>query len=401
MKRTAIIIIVVIIAVAVAVGVYLGYQKSKSVISLTGSTQQGALPIGTSNGEAAGSTNQGGAASAENISSTSTEEAGYFQDQKQRLSILTTQPVMGYWMTVPKIASTTPQIFYLDQKGEVVEIDQTGKENVVSNSNLGIPVRSLQNIDGSKVIVLFDSGILAIFDTASKVWQSLDSSISSFVFSPDGKSIAYVKPNGARNSIYTQNISTTKKNLTLVATLNIQDFSIAWPSVSTIILVPKPANQFYGQAWYLNLKNNTLNSLGFGNGLDYVFSQKANYGIQFISTDRSKISVSIINDSGKKLADMPFSSIAAKCSFAQDAIAAYCAIPVSYTGGAVTLPDDYLKKATFSNDSIYKIDLSSSQLTKIVDSGTALIDATDIRAASSTLLFVNRLDGMLYRFNMQ
>ena len=401
MRRTVIILIAVIIVLAIAVGVYFGYQKSKGVISPTGTTQQGTLPIGAG-GTGSGGTTQGGGAITGGIStSTSSEDAAYFQDQKQRLSILTTQPVVDYWMTVPKNASTTSQIFYLDRKGEVVQIIDAGKENVVASSSFGVPVKSLQNIDGSKVIVLFDSGTLAIFDTASKVWQALDSSISSFDFSPDGKSIVYIKPNGSQNSIYTQNIATTKKNLTLVATLNEQDLSVSWPSANIIVIMPKPSYQFYGQAWYFNLKNNTLNSLGSGQGLDYVFSKKANYGLQFISSDRSKVSVSIINDSGKKLADLPFYSLAEKCSFAQDAETAYCGIPVRYGTDSPVLPDDYLKQAVFTNDAIYKIDLSSSILTKVVDSETVSIDAIDLRAASSTLLFVNRLDGMLYRFNMQ
>jgi hypothetical protein len=400
MRKTVIILLIIVIAIAIAIGVYFGYQKSKGVISPTGTSQQGTLPIGIG-GTGAGGIAQGGSGITGGAVSTSTEDASYFQDQKQRLSILTTQPVVDYWMTVPKNASTTPEIFYLDQKGEVVQIIDAGKENVVASSSFGTPVRSLQNIDGSKVIVLFDSGTLAIFDTASKVWQSLDSSISSFAFSPDGKSIAYIKPNGTENSIYIQNIATAKKNLTLISTLNIQDLLVSWPAVNTIVIMPKPAYQFYGQAWYFNLKNGTLNSLGSGQGLDYVFSQKANYGLQFISTDRSEISVSIIDNSGKKLADIPFSTLADKCSFAQDAVAAYCGIPVRYSADSPVLPDDYLKQAVFTNDAIYKIDLSSSVLTKIVDSETAPIDAIDLRAASSTLLFVNRLDGMLYRFNMQ
>jgi len=400
MRRIVKILIVVIIVVAIAVGVYFGYQKSKNVVSPGGVQQQGNLPVGTTGTGAGGAATQGGG-TAIGGGAPAGEEAAYFQDQKQRLSIITTRPVVGYWMTVPKSTSTPSQIFYLDQKGEVVQVLDAGKENVVASSNFGTPIRSLQNIDGSKVIVLFDSGTLAMFDTASKVWQLLDSLIASVVFSPDGKSIAYIKPSGTANSIYTQNISTTKKPLTLVATLNIQDFSIFWPAANTIVLIPKPAYQFYGQAWYLDLKSKTLNLLGTGQGLDYAFSQKANYGLQFSSTDRNIVSVSIIDDSGKKLADMPFSTLAPKCSFAQDVAAAYCGIPVRYSTDSVMLPNDYLKLATFSNDSIYKIDLSSSQLTKVVDSETALIDATNIRAASSILLFVNRLDGMLYRFNLE
>jgi len=390
MRRFIVIFLIIAFIVAIAIGVYLGYQKSKKVISPVG--PGGNLPVGPT-GQREGAGEQKGEVG-------SNVQESYVQEQKKKLSILTTEPVVDYWVTVPKSTSTPSQIFYLNQKGEVVEVIEPGKGNVVAKSNFGVPVRSLQNIDGSKVIVLFDSGSLAVFDTASKVWQQLDSSILSFDFSPDGKSIVYIKPNGSQNSIYIQNLSLTKKNLTLVSTLNIQDFLVFWPSANVIVIVSKPAYKFYGQAWYFDLKKGTLNSLGIGKALEYVFSKKSNYGLEFSSAQADKVNVSVIDYSGKKLADLPFSTLASKCSFAYDDNSSYCAIPFIYTGQIFVLPDDYFKKAVFTNDAIYKIDFKSYELNEIMTSKAASIDVSKLKAARSMLLFVNRFDGLLYKFDM-
>jgi WD40 repeat protein len=313
---------------------------------------------------------------------------------------MSTQPAVGYWITIPQNASSSSEIFYINQKGEVIQITEPAKEKVVASSNFGVPLRVLQNIDGSRVIVFFDSGKKAIFNTASKVWQEIDSEITSVTFSPDGNSIAFLKSNGSQTSIYIQNVSTSKKSVTLVANLSILDFSILWPSSNQLVLVSKPSNKFLGEAWYLNLKTKTLNFLHSGKGLDLVYSLKSNYGLKFSAADRTRTDVSIVDKNGNKLADMPFSSIGVKCAFAQLEPLAYCAIPLRFSIDQPLMPDDYFKKAVFTNDTIYKIDLASSIVTKVIDDQTAPIDGVDLRASSSTLYFINRLDGLLYSFSL-
>jgi hypothetical protein len=404
MRKFVTIAIIVLIVGAIGVGVYFGLQKSKSIILPFNGGATSTLPIGTTssqNGQSQTATNgefTGG------IATSTSADAQYFQQQKQQLSIFSSNPAVGYWITAPvstKSTSTPSEQFYLNQKGEVIQILDINKEQTVSTANFGTPVWLKQNIDGSKVDVYFDSGTNAIFDTNTKVWTQLDNGILSVAFSPSGKSLAYLKPNGGNLSIYTRDLISAKKTVSLIATLAAQDFNLDWPDANKIFLVSKPSSKYFGEIWYFDLTKKTLNRYDSGNALSVIFSQPFNYGLKFISKDRQTMSVSIVDKSGTKLADMPFFSVFSKCVFALDAKVAYCAIPISFNSDSFTLPDDYLKGGLYTKDAIYKIDMTTSEISKIIDSETATIDAIDLKAVGNSLYFINRYDGLVYRFLMQ
>lgn len=404
MKKVLIVILVLVVVGAIGLGVYFGLQKSqKSFLPFSGS-QTSTLPVGTSTQGGQQNQNQVTGGFTGGISTSTNTDAQYFQQQKQQLSIFSTNPAVGYWITAPvatKTTSTPSAQFYMNQKGEVIQILNINNEQTISNANFGTPIRVKQNIDGSKVVVTFDSGVNAVFDTKTKVWTRLDDGILSTTFSPSGKILAYLKPNGANISLYTTDLTSAKKTVTLVATLAAQDFNLDWPDANKIFLVSKPSNKYVGETWYFNVSGKTLNKFDSDTALSVIFSQPYNYGLKFISKDRQSMTVTVVDKTGTKLADMPFFSIFNKCSFAFDAKAAYCAIPVSFNAGSFILPDDYLKGGIYTSDAVYKIDMATAEISKVIDSYTATIDAVDLKAVGNNLYFINRYDGLLYRFVMQ
>lgn len=403
MRKAIIITLVIVILAAIAIGVYFGFKKAPGAI-IGGGVEEKNLPVGggVGGGTLTGTTS---ATSTEQAASQTNEEAQYFQKQREKLSIFSIQPVVDYLLVagvVTKATSTPAVQYYLNQKRELIQIQDVNKEQVVSTAgNFGIPIYLKQNLDGSKAIVYFDTGKFVIFDSKTKVWTELDNGISDVTFSPSGKSIAFLKPSGTDTSLYTRDITSSKKTLTLVATLAIQDFNLIWPDANKIFLASKPSNKYNSEIWYFDLQQKTINKFDSGIGFSALFSYPYDYGIKFISQDRSTMSVSIINKSGKKLADLPFFTLPDKCAFAYDGKLAYCAIPASFNRENFVLPDDYLKKNLYSKDAIYKIDMSSSEINKVVDSETALFDATDLKISGNSLYFINRYNNQLYRFNLE
>jgi hypothetical protein len=397
-RKILIILIILIIIGAIAAGVYFGLQKSQKE-TLIGLITQKSLPVATSTSQSSG------VSSGQGTSTGQTSGQGQIlADQKQRLSIYSTQPAIDYWVTPAvsdKSTSTPPEQFYVNSKGEIVQIKGANEENVISSaSDFGTPVSLTQNVNGSKIIVRFNTGKFAIFDTKGKVWSEMENGIFDAAFSPSGSNVVFAKRSGNVASIYTKNISSAKSPVTLVATFSVQDFNLNWPEANKIFMIPKPAYGYVGEIWYFDLSNKTLNQFSSGRGLSVIFSYSYNYGLEFVNQERSKIGVSIVDKTGKKLADMPFSTIFDKCSFAFDQKVAYCAISESFSPGEFILPDDYLKGGLITVDSIYKISMDSSEIVKIIDSRTAQIDATDLKAVGSNLYFINRYDGKVYKFDM-
>jgi hypothetical protein len=401
MKKGFIILLVVVIIAAIGAGVYFGLKKYPTAPT-GGTIGETNLPIGGTTGTGT----QGGTTVPSGETTTTTpEQAQSAQEQLQKLSILSIQPAIDYLTVagvVTKSTTTLQTQYYLNRKGEMIWIRDVNKEEIASSAtNFGMPVYLKQNADGSKAVVYFDSGKFAAFDSKTRVWTELDSGISGVTFSPSGKNIAFMKSSDGNSSIYTRDPSSSKKTLTLVATLAVQDFDLAWPDANKIFLVPKSSNRYFGEIWYFDLVKKSLNRFSLGSGLSALFSWPYDYGMKFASQDRSTMEVSITDKTGKKLADMPFSTVYSKCSFAFDAKAAYCAIPETFSKDSVVLPDDYLKGGLYTQDAIYKIDLVSAEITRILDSSTTQIDAVNLRALGDNLYFINRYDGQLYRFNLK
>jgi len=403
MRKVFIILVVILIIAAIGVGVYFGLKKAPSAIMGGGGVEEKNLPVG--GGVGGGTQGVGTTIPTGTTSVTSDQQAERLQKQRQQLSVFSTQPAVDYLLvagTVTKATSTPAVQYYLNQKGELIQIQDVNKEQVVSTTgNFGTPVYLKQNADGSKAVVYFDSGKFVIFDSKTKVWSELDSGISDVTFSPSGKNIAFLKPSGVNISLYTRDITSTKKTLTLVATLAIQDFNLIWPDANKIFLVSKPSDKYNGEIWYFDLQQKTINKFDSGIGLSVLFSYPYDYGMKFVSQDRSIMAVSIINKSGKKLADMPFSTLSTKCAFSFDSKSVYCAVPETFNKDGFILPDDYLKGGLYTKDAIYKIDLTSAEITRIIDSSTALIDAVNLRLSGNSLYFINRYNNQLYRFNLE
>ncbi|HPW34169.1 MAG TPA: hypothetical protein PK367_00185 [Candidatus Paceibacterota bacterium] len=398
MKKVVIILVIILIIAAIGIGVYFGLQKSNtSGNNLNNQISGGNLPIGSTGnssttGVSGGNTNTG------NLGNMSDEEK-YLENQKNKLSIFSTQPIIGYWVVASSSTSTPSRILAVTLKGEVVEI-KDGKEEILISSNYGVPLKLVSNKDGSKAVVSFANNSYALFDVSTKAWQELDKGIVAIAFAPTGSQLIYVKSSDNTSSFYIKDFGSTKKTVTLVASLAIQDFNITWPDANKIFIIPKPSYGFMAQAWYFDLKQKTLNQFAMGQGLGMVFSPSFDFGLKFSNKDRSNFNVSIINKTGEVLADMPFSTLSFKCSFEYEKKLAFCAIPESYTQNNPLLPDEYLKGAVMSLDSIYKIDLDSSEITEVINSNVTSIDFSDIKAMGGYLYFINKYDGLLYRFKL-
>lgn len=402
-KKLIIILIVIVVLAAIGVGVYFGYQKSKQYIGTTPS-ENGSLPVSQNGSNQSQNQNY---IPNNNLNASSSEIA---EAQKQNLFTLSLGSIADYWINYSTSSTSTASsssillsdVYYLNTKGDIIKIDNIGKESNVTASNFGTPVNLTQNINGSKIVVKFDSGTFKLFDLKSKAWQDIDNDILSVSFSPDGKKLAYLKNGANTQSIYVKDYSKSKVTTTLVSSLSIQDFELNWIDAGKIILVPKQSYDFNGTVWYLDLNKKTLGYFGSGKGYGVVFSSPYNFGVSFTSQAKDKVGLSLIDKSGNNLADIYLSTLVQKCSFAFDQKNLFCAVPYANNSQFTpTLPDDYLKQAINFKDYLYQIDLDSSDINPILSSESFVADISNIKSAKNQVFFVNKYDGKLYMYYLR
>lgn len=399
-KKILIILLIVVIVGAIAVGAYFGYKSSSSIITSVQKSVE--LPVGGNQGAA-----QTSQTSQQGVGSGISNATSTYDQQRQNLSLLTNSSPVDYWIASSTSTSTTTstllssRVFYIDSKGEVVEITGPLQERVISASNYGAPQKIVQSIDGQKAAIEFESGEVAIFDVKTSVWRDLGSGISSFDFSPDGTKLAVLKYSGGSANIYVLNLLSSKSSLSLLSNINILDTDISWPDKNKIFLMPKQSYNSTGQIWYLDINKKTVNLLAEGQGIDAVFSYPFDYTIEFVSSDQSHYSTSLVNKSGVKSASMSLNTLPEKCSFSYDHKQIYCAVSYENNkGSGLVLPDDYLMGAVYFHDWIYKIDVDTLKVSLLLNLPDKMIDASNLKEVKNQLFFINRLDGQLYVLNI-
>jgi len=402
-KKIFIIIGIALGIIAIGIGAYFAYKKSKEILTPgAGVEQAGEFGIASGTGE------------------------------KKKLQIVSDQPVFDYWATggplvfiqdqtsktvsvVAKPATTTTstiastatsslaslekQVFYFNQSGQIFRAKE-GEDEMVSDRTF----ENLQKIeadkDGLNVIVKYGSltsSQLELFSLVSKMWQPLEK-VSAATFSPDGAKIAYLEI-GAKltSNLMVRDLVGKKKQTTKIFSLTQKDFDLKWFDNDKIILAQKPSYLYGSEFFSVDIKNKIINSFISGNGLMLNWAKdNGEFGLKFESNIKgANGELSLIDKSGARRADMGFSTLPDKCSIGLAKI--YCAIPQSYTSfQEPKLPDEYLKRAAYSTDAIYEIDINQNTFSGIYTEAEPALDAEHFTPFDNQLLFVNRYDNKVY-----
>lgn len=403
-KKILIVGVVVIFVIAIGIGAYLGWKRSSQTdIALPSIDGKGEFPIlpGQSRGPGTGSV------PGLNIPETSDLGAGEYDDQKGRLWALTMEKTADFWIDTTDPAGTSSSLLlhsrvrYLNEKGEVKEVEAIGKETVLAASSFGVPLWAEQNRDGSRVIVKFTPNTFVIFDSKTKTWEKLESGVSSVSFSPDGKRLAYLKEGENGSLLYLKQLDASRNALTLLASLALADMRLRWGAADRLFLLPRLSYDFSGTGWFFDLNRRTLNRFLEGRALDVIFSYTTEDFLLFSSRSRSEVSMSLFSGIDKSGLDIPFSFFSLKCAFSFDSPEAFCALPAEHNKEfSLTIPDDYLRKEALFLDRIFVIDAKTKNISPILDAPMD-IDARRLKIAREQLFFINALDGRLYVYNLK
>ncbi len=284
--------------------------------------------------------------------------------------------------------ATSSEILAVTLDGDVIGIDSG---DVYVSSDFGTPVGVVANTDGSLAVVEFEGRVFVLFDAAANAWSTLDTEGRSFVFSPDGEKLGYIVPTQTGSEIYILDLNT--QDLTLVSSLSVFDISLHWPEEDRMVFVSLPSYHVRGEAWMIDLSESSLERIGSGLGLGYVFDNGK--GLKFSNKDQSTTLIqSVTLESGDDVI-YQISTLPQKCVVGERII---CAIPYQNNSTDVlTLPDDYLQDSVRFHDGIYELN-DDGRLTEHwnKENGHAL-DVGSIVWYQDTLLIISRLDKGLYQ----
>lgn len=140
-------------------------------------------------------------------------------------------------------------------------------------------------------------------------------------------------------------------------------------------------------------------------GADYLWN---NGGTSLLvshsdSNGGKKMQLAIINDRGGEYKNLDLPTLVSKCTWSKDDITAFCALPSNIPDNSI-LPNDYNSHRFFTADTFWKINTQTGEKERIVnlDKIPQEYDSQNLflNPDESSLFFVNRVDGKLYRIQL-
>lgn len=119
--------------------------------------------------------------------------------------------------------------------------------------------------------------------------------------------------------------------------------------------------------------------------------------------DKSKIRLAMINNQGGEYKNLEIPTLVAKCAWSVDNQTVYYALPGSIPDNSV-MPNDYTAKKFTTADTFWKVDTATGEKNRLVELNKipGKLDAINLflNSDESLLFFTNRVDGKLYRINL-
>lgn len=381
MRKILIIIVIILVVAAMGIGVYFAWKQSQAILNPPTVGQVPVVP------------NQ----KFQQIQNNPTSQQAISQSVLRSIS---SDQVFDYWVSN---ASSSPQIYYLNQDGKILLAGtaQSGASDQVVSASTTYEVQAVKASPDGKFAVI-KSGDLA--NPRFSLWSAITKTSTilpnaqAAAFAPDSKKLAMLRrsSNPSSSNLVIKNLLNAKAKDQFVLSIALSDIDLSWIAPQQILLLSKPSFDYTGGTWSVDLKTNKLSLINSGRGIMANWSTDGKYGMLFSVNDDRSTALNLIQPNGGITANLDFATLPSKCFLAPTQM--YCALPQSYntTGGAVVLPDDYLKRAVYSIDFIYSIDLNQNNFTALFADRSPQVDATHLQLAGNQLLFINRYDNKLY-----
>lgn len=317
------------------------------------------------------------------------EQGGAATTTLERIS---DRPVFDFWI-VPE----TRAVYYLTPRGEVHQAEQ-GADTPVSQQALGPLTRVETSPKRDRVLASFgdpQAPSWGVFDVIDGVWRPLPREILTATWNNTGDTLIGIMETGGGRTLVTIDLTAAPAApKTVMGGFAFNDVRLMRHATDTLFVIERASARVDGRVWELNTK--TLNfSLLFTPESGLLFEHSDDGAFFFKSTASG---FSILTPALQETAPVFFSTPPSKCTAYSEIV--FCFVPGNIPP-AVTLPDDYLMRAYYSVDELYKISTANGDIQKLFSSNTSALpplDGIHPRVSDDKMLyFINRYDGLLYR----
>ncbi|OGI15598.1 MAG: hypothetical protein A2Z52_01205 [Candidatus Moranbacteria bacterium RBG_19FT_COMBO_42_6] len=301
--------------------------------------------------------------------------------------------------------------YYLKENGKTYQIGIDGKNrgNISDKELLGIKdvfwspdktkvISKFSNPDGSSSFFLYNyrdgSSVPLKSNIDSIVWKSNDQIFYKYFNSSSGeRSLNVSNPDGT--------------GWNKVVDINLKDIVIApIPQTGLVSFWDKPnayEKTSFTSVSIIGENSKTLFQEKFG--ADYLWNRDGSKALlsHTDDTDKSKIRLAVINSQGGEYRSLEIPTLVAKCVWSVDNQTVFYALPGSVPDNSI-MPNDYMAEKFTTADTFWKVNTKTGEKARIVelDKISGRFDAINLflNADENKLFFVNRIDGKLYRIDL-
>lgn len=294
-------------------------------------------------------------------------------------------------------------LFAIRENGHIARVDFEGK-NQESVANITVPGLFDASWAPQKTTVAmsyYEDGVAKNFLNSLATGtpsRFLPRSVTSFDWSPDGKSISYLLKRSQDTAL---TIATAAgQNAQVVYTTPIPDFTIRWVSPKTILLISRPSG--LAPSLVIGFNTTSRNSsillkdirgvtlLPLPDASGFIFGQSDERGVA------QPLNFYHLRDS--KITPLGITTFPEKCTFSKDGKTMYCGVPENISAPA---PDEWYKGAVSLSDRIVQVDLATNDVTPLANELPHLdVTSPFLTPDSSDLFFKDKNSGTLWRLRL-
>lgn len=333
----------------------------------------------------------------------------------QKFGVVAPDPVLDYFVDKQSV------VWLIRPDGQVVRV-AGGRTGTASASTLPNLTRARFSPNGRFVLAEGKSGA-SLFSTASSTWQGLPVAVTDAAWSADSRVVLFLARGDKTNVLAELDPARPQAPPRPLLGVNVSDVDIIASSPEKILLVARSSAETEGAAWWVDLAKQTSQPALAGRvGLVINWNGAAGYGVAFAANkNRRGGTLSLLGRGGTVLHDLNFLTLPNKCTLISEERSAkseelgqahstssgqatstegaglICAVPQDARAfAAAELPDDYFKRRLYTVDDFLSINLTTGDVSSLLNLEGLSLDADELRVYQNRLFFINRYDRRLY-----
>lgn len=322
-------------------------------------------------------------------------------------------------------------VFIVQTDGKIVRVSG-GKAEVISSGPLANIINASFSFDGKRIMAMIGGdpagNKLEIFNTEDKTWRVYPNIVQSAAWSPNSHKIAFLSP-GDSGALYLLDTDTPNVKPVMVVKILQEDMDLNWISPTRIFLSDPPSAGWNSSLWSFDMSKKSLSPVILDRlGLETTWSSSTlGTGIAMFSNSNGQGGqLQLVDQNGKQIQDFTFLTLPSKCTFydkpvqtsgpsmspatttqskvplaPKTSLTMVCGVPRDIQLLASSpLPDAYQKKALFTSDNFFEIDISAGSVKNIFNDNSKNVDSSAIKIFNQTLFFINRFDQKIYSLSL-